>query len=522
MDNNHSGKAFFSAPNAYARLALVGLLSLLLLTIFSCGTNSPETRVEPPLPPARSVYIAVENSTAEVLSIKLKVGLNDPIQKQHLITKKTDTLLLTLTQERLMTFESKAALAKDLIVKPGDSLFIGIKAGELSVRSSAENAAINKYQSQFVDNESKRQDSLYAKLVTIDSTRALKGFSDYAMHVFYPLSFQKAFYEEHPEVLNDLVSATYGKVNGLLNKINVEVQNSGRLALGVKEEVELNRLFLRISYLARQLKTEDYMEALLESPFFHDEMLMNSIYSETYLSRYITEGVLDGKLKRTANRNYIEYAKAYDLLEKHFEGPVLARAKRLCLERMVFENESYETISTYATAYQKTYPEDSLFFKSFSDNFLMSQKKLVTSKFGLNLLKKDGATKMLTGLLEELKGQVIYVDYWASWCAPCRDAMPSSLLLNEKYQNKGVTFVYFSVDKGQEAWRRASISDKISNYEHSYLVLNHVVSDFRESLQIDAIPRYLIFDKQGKLVEKNAPGPKDKSLEPVLNKYIGN
>lgn len=494
---------------------------LFSLALFSCNSRSLEIQ-QRQVVQSKTVHIVVQNSTDSLLRIEFRVGLNDTIQKQHLVFKKSDTLVIDLDRERLITVESRAALGQSLVVKPGDSLFIDLIKGKLNVKSTSENVLINLNEGQLNNALSLLQDSLYAKLVQTDSLKAMAVSNDYSSRVLYPIFFQREFHQDHPEVLREFTEAAYAEASGLLNKISREGQQEGANRLCVKEEVQLNRIFRRISFLAKQQKDEVYMADFLSSPFFDDDFLMRSTYGNAYLFTYITEGILKGERKRTSNRSYIQYAKAYDLLDTHFEEPMLARVRAFCLERMVSENESYQTISTYATAYQHSYPEDSLFLSSFSDNFLISQKELVQSEIGLNLLLGNGSTKMLTGLLNELKGKVIYVDYWASWCVPCREAMPNSLRLKDKLKTKEVAFVYFSVDNGQEAWKKASLADGLEGYAHNYLVLNHVKSQLRKNLSIDAIPRYLIFDKKGGLVESNAPGPRDENLAVVLNKYIAN
>lgn len=505
-----------NVPSVFKYALLLSLVALL-----SCNSKKLETHA-PQAIQANTLHIVINNSIDSLLRIKLRVGLNDTIQEQYVVSKRLDTLTIDLDRQRLLTLDSKAALGQSLVAKPGDSIVVDIVKGELSVRSTSENALIDLNASQLNVASSYLQDSLYAQLVQTDSSRGMAVSNDYSSMVLYPIFFQKDFNQEHPELIREFTRAAYAEANGLLNKVNREGQSGSIKKLSVKEEVQLNRIFRRISFLARQQKDEAYMTEFLSSQFFDDDFLMQSTYGVAYLFSYITEGVLNGDLKRTSNRNYIKYAKAYDLLENHFEEPLLARAKKFCLERMVSENESYETISTYATAYQNTYPEDTLFLSSFSENFLISREQLVKSKVGLNLLLENGSTEMLTGLLNELKGSVVYLDFWASWCAPCREAMPSSLRLKKKYAKEDVTFVYFSIDAGQDAWKRASKSDKIADYEHNYLVLNHNTSDFKKRLQLDAIPRYLIFDKGGKLVEKNAPSPMDSNLEEVLNRYIAN
>lgn len=498
------------------------VLVLISCALLSCNSKHLEIPQLPVVQP-KSVHIVINNATDSLFRLKLQLGLNDTVQKLYVVSKKLDTLILDLDKEKLVTVESKAAPSQDFVVRPGDSLFVDLVKGKFKLSSTFEDALINRYESQLTSTVSGLQDSLYSTLVLTDSLNGMMAVSnDYSTMVLYPIFFQKEFSQEHPEVIQAFTEAAYADANGLLNKANREGQNQGYSTMSLNEEIQLKRIFGRLSYLARQQKDEAYMTAFLNGQFFDQDFMMQSVFGETYLFQFISQAILEGGRKRTSNRSYIDYPKAYDLLDSYFVEPMLARAKALCLERMVSENETYETISTYATAYQNAYPNDTLFLSSFSENFLLSRESLVKSEIGLNLMLENGSTKMLTELLNELKGKVVYVDYWASWCAPCRVAMPNSLRLKNKLKDEEVAFVYFSIDNGQEVWKKASFSDGLEGYTHNYLVLNHVNSQMKKNLGIDAIPRYLIFDKKGKLVEDKAPGPDDKRLEVVLNKYIGN
>lgn len=53
------------------------------------------------------------------------------------------------------------------------------------------------------------------------------------------------------------------------------------------------------------------------------------------------------------------------------------------------------------------------------------------------------------------KKQLTYIDFWASWCLPCRAEMPNSLLLSKEYETKGIRFIYISIDKNPIAWEKA-------------------------------------------------------------------
>lgn len=123
-------------------------------------------------------------------------------------------------------------------------------------------------------------------------------------------------------------------------------------------------------------------------------------------------------------------------------------------------------------------------------------------------------------LLQSYKGKLVYVDFWASWCMPCRAAMPASKKLNEEFESKGVRFVYLSLDQKSNEWRKAVIDEKLEKYSDSYLLLNPRESEIVKTLGINTIPRYIVFDKDGNLLHKNAPGPDSEEIREIFLKYL--
>ena len=121
--------------------------------------------------------------------------------------------------------------------------------------------------------------------------------------------------------------------------------------------------------------------------------------------------------------------------------------------------------------------------------------------------------------LSDFKGKVIYVDFWASWCGPCRQQFPYSKLLHEQLsekQKKQVVFLYISIDNTEDIWKKA-ISDLHLEGEHA-LSPGGWNSSAAKNYQIHSIPRYLLIDKKGNVVDQNAKRPSDEStLQDILN-----
>jgi thiol-disulfide isomerase/thioredoxin len=133
--------------------------------------------------------------------------------------------------------------------------------------------------------------------------------------------------------------------------------------------------------------------------------------------------------------------------------------------------------------------------------------------------KPDGTPLKLSAL----QGNVVLIDFWASWCYPCRKKNPEVVALYNKYQNKkwnkgtkGFTVFSVSLDNNKDAWTKAIATDKLTWTNH--------ISDLKgwnsapaAVYGIRSIPQTILIDEQGFVIARN---PSSAFVEEFLNKRL--
>jgi hypothetical protein len=100
------------------------------------------------------------------------------------------------------------------------------------------------------------------------------------------------------------------------------------------------------------------------------------------------------------------------------------------------------------------------------------------------------------------------------------DEFPASKKLTEDYEKKNVTFLSVSIDSDYEKWEKASLKLYLKYNENSLLAINFPNADFYKELNLKTIPRYMIFNAEGKLIHKNAASPSSNDLVELITKEL--
>ena len=118
--------------------------------------------------------------------------------------------------------------------------------------------------------------------------------------------------------------------------------------------------------------------------------------------------------------------------------------------------------------------------------------------------------------ISSFKGQVLLLDFWASWCKPCRAENPNLVKTYKEYHSKGFEVLSISLDKKKSAWLKAIADDRLSWPQVSDL--QYLDSKAIEIYNVQAIPTNYLIDKDGKIIAKNMFG---KALDLKLKEILG-
>lgn len=119
--------------------------------------------------------------------------------------------------------------------------------------------------------------------------------------------------------------------------------------------------------------------------------------------------------------------------------------------------------------------------------------------------------------LSEFKGNYVLLDVWATWCGPCRREIPHLKTLEERLAGKKLVVIGLSCDKDIEAWKNMVREGKTSGIPYHI----NVADDFMKLYEVKTIPRFILLDPEGKIVEPVFTKPSDPATAEYLVKLLG-
>lgn len=250
---------------------------------------------------------------------------------------------------------------------------------------------------------------------------------------------------------------------------------------------------------------------LPDTLFLHYPSYLTAFYNYTYdyvLPRY--GGTWLGVFNGVAKDTMLTEMQRYNTLYQSF--------KMICNQFLNQNKYSKEQMLEFAQHYLSL-AGDTAKYNYVLQKINRQQPIMLTDNLALADLK--GGATILDSVIAQNRGKVIYVDFWASWCGPCRAQMPDAQKLRERYRGKDVAFVYLALNDVQERWLEAVREEHLNDTScQNYIITNPKRARFIEEHRIHRIPRFMLFDRQGRLVDNDAPRPMNPKIVSAIDDLL--
>lgn len=258
---------------------------------------------------------------------------------------------------------------------------------------------------------------------------------------------------------------------------------------------EMGTIFLKNGNTTSfNLETKTFDESL---KFEGDDAEKSNVLAEYTLlqERFLTADLFD--------KNVIDFQNTFKSLQSEFKS---LKAK-------------YPTIdSTYFAKDEANFKKMKQAYEGFYNQRLAIRKELpkgAPSPTFSNYENHNGETSSLS----DFKGQYVYIDIWATWCAPCKAEIPFLKKLEAQYHDRNIEFISISVDDAKTGgsienaraiWKKMVTDENLTGVQ--LFTGNGFKADFIKSYKITGIPRFILIDPNGHIINADAPRPSSQRI----------
>ncbi len=287
---------------------------------------------------------------------------------------------------------------------------------------------------------------------------------------------------------------THASLMKLLNESEIENEKFLESQADKFRFQMLNNLITKLGedYFAGKTKgiITQYMDSEIDKIDFKDSVLFASNNDYRYfLSSYFVAGLTSGDLKTLELYNE-------ELLEMQKKSIVTTLKRGISFYNM-------DKLDLYYQTYVKLAANDKDInrIKGKYERIKTLKKGSPSPSFNY----PDSSGKNIS--LESLKGKLVYVDVWATWCGPCKAQIPFLKQLEEKYREEDIAFVSLSIDqlKNISKWKDMIVDKELEGIQ--IIADKAWRSKFVTDYVIEGIPRFILIDKDGNLMDPMAPRP---------------
>lgn len=267
-----------------------------------------------------------------------------------------------------------------------------------------------------------------------------------------------------------------------------------------------------------KLTKEDYRIALDVPVAFNDEYMSiptyvqyaGDIYNYQYSAKVEADTTIPAEIRA---------AKQREVVNAQAKATMPAKTKEFFFAQQVFSNvkgNTLEEVEKMYASFRKDYKTSA--YDTIVDRVVNLKRKMAKGQPAL-----DFAFTTLEGekmKLSDLKGKVVYLDFWASWCGPCMRELPFAKKLKEAFHDKDVVFLNVSIDEDMGAWKNAIQKHSIGGIHTCEP--GGWQAPAAKLYGVQGVPSYYLIDKNGNFATENSPRPSEteeltKQIEALLN-----
>lgn len=292
----------------------------------------------------------------------------------------------------------------------------------------------------------------------------------------------------------------------LLEKIDGK---SGDFFTFFKQKLTADLNFYALNYLRTEgysipdtVSLPSYYSDMLPDKVFQDEGIVNLPYGGKMLETYVWYKNRDVSVPKGEVRFFVE----------------TLGNKCLQQEYLVTAAEEMKSYDEYLNMLEQI---DEIFFTAeYIARLSKIEEKLAWSKPGIQAPDFTAMAPDSTWMkLSDYKGKVVVVDVWATWCEPCRRLMPLFHELQKEFVSDNVVFLSICVGVSIEVDKWLELSKEFHIEKNNFFVSGWN-SDFVKDYHINGVPRYMIFDAQGRIVSVVAPNPTTSRLKDMIRQQL--
>lgn len=254
----------------------------------------------------------------------------------------------------------------------------------------------------------------------------------------------------------------------------------------------------------------DYYQDISFSAYANSDVLMNYPFGNRLLSQIDMRRYMEKK-KADATLNYGDQAMLKENLANISDDVLKGELVLICART----KQTVEGLLNFQNEFSKYLITDSQ--KERFKSFLTEKAKNIKGDPAIDFKFQNSEGKEVA--LSDFKGKVVYIDVWATWCGPCKQEIPHLKKLEEEYKGKNIVFLGVSIDAQEDhaKWKQFLIDNDMKGVQ---IFAGDKAADISKPYKIKGIPRFILVDKNSRIVSDNAPRPSSPEIKLLLNSTL--